>query len=166
MRGTDVTRGRWSGSSPRGTIHLDASLTEIVAAVTAIGGMCGLSVKYLVDRVSARQTALEKRQADEKIQRDAERAHHELKVEQERIRWEAVMTDRMSEMRREIRLQEHEISYLRVVSDAYLRHIAALEGLMRAAGISIPVLHVPEYRPVAIDDDGDDRRGRRQVEAC
>ncbi|WP_192843462.1 peptidoglycan-binding domain-containing protein [Aureimonas sp. N4] len=59
----------------------------------------------------------------------------------------ARMHDNINEMRRELRHQEHEIHYLRMVSDAYLRHIAALESLMRTAGIQIPALVLPIQAP-------------------
>lgn len=65
------------------------------------------------------------------------------------------MQDQLFELRREIRLQEHEIGYLRLVGQAYLRHIAALEGLMRAANIGIPDLDIPAYRPPMFGEDGE-----------
>ncbi len=132
---------------------MDATFTEIVAAIVAVGGLGGGGMKFLFDRVSKRQTALEAKQEAERTRLEAERVRHELRIEQERQRWEAVMQAQISEMRREIRLQEREIGHLRMISDAYLRHIAALEGLMRAAGIQIPLLVLPTM-PL-ITDEGD-----------
>ncbi|WP_279483994.1 hypothetical protein [Aureimonas sp. SK2] len=84
-----------------------------------------------------------------------ERVRHELKIEQERLIWERVMQDQLFELRRELRLQEHEIGHLRTVGQAYLRHITLLEGLMRAANINIPILQMPEYRPPVFGEDGE-----------
>lgn len=145
---------------------MDATLTEIVAAIVAVGGLTGGGLKFVSDRLTARQTrienrqaerqtALEKKQEEERTRLEAERVRHELKIEQERLRWERVMQDQLFELRREIRLQEHEIGYLRTVGQAYLRHIAALEGLMRAANINIPVLDIPAYKPPIFGDDGE-----------
>ena len=131
---------------------MDASLTEIVAALVAVGGLTGTGMKFLFDRVSSRQTKLESKQEAERTRLEAERVRHELRIEQERLRWEKVMQDQLLELRREIRMQEHEIGSLRLLADAYLRHIAALEGLMRAAGITIPILVLPEYRPAITDE--------------
>ncbi len=36
-----------------------------------------------------------------------------------------------------------------------LRHIAALEGLMRSANINIPDLDIPAYRPPSFGEDGE-----------
>ena len=150
---------------------MDASLTEIAGAVVAVGGVLGATGKYLLDRVSKRQTDLETRQENERTRLEAERVRHEIKVETERLRWEKVMQEQIAEMRREIRLQDHEIGFLRQISDAYLRHILALEQLMRAAGIQIPELVLPRYAAPPMDDeetveDEDRRRRRRRGEAC
>lgn len=135
------------GGGRPGVHSVEASLTEIVGSIVALGTLFGGALKYLLDRVSKRQEALERAQDEERTRQEAQRILHETRIEQERIRWESVMHDNIAEMRREIRHQEHEIHYLRTVSDAYLRHIAALEGLMRAAGIQIPALVLPIQAP-------------------
>ncbi len=122
---------------------MEASLTEIVAAIVALGTLFGGSLKYLLDRVSRRQEALERAQDEERTRQEAERIRHEVKVETERLRWEQVMNDQLSELRREVRQQDHQISDLRTLADAYLRHIMALEGLMRSQGIQIPQFVMP-----------------------
>lgn len=139
-------------------------IAGIIVALVAVLGTLGAGIKFVVirmdrkqrlveERQAAKQKALEDRQTAEQTRLEAERVRHELKIEQERIRWEALMEDRIKELRREIRLQEHEIGYLRVVSDAYLRHIAALEGLMRSKGIEIPELKLPTYSPLEEPED-------------
>ena len=115
---------------------------ELILAYVALLGALGGGMKYVLARMDRERTRVE-----------AERVRHELKVETERLRWEELMENQIRELRREIRLQEHEIGYLRVVSDAYLRHIAALEGLMKASGITIPELKLPVYRPLVETED-------------
>lgn len=123
--------------------------TEMVVALTGTMGAVGAGFKFawnsIAKRIRDSETRLdaERRQSELKI--EAERIQHELKIENERLRYEAVIADQIKEMRRELSLQEREITYLRRVSDAYLRHIAVLEQLMRRAGIEIPHLDLPEY---------------------
>jgi hypothetical protein len=95
---------------------MDATFAEIVAGIVAVGGLTGTGLKFVSDRLTARQTriearqierqtALEKKQEEERTRIEAERVRHELKVEQERLRWERVMQDQFHEMRRDLRLQ-------------------------------------------------------------
>lgn len=134
-----------------GTVDING---EFLAAAGGVLGTLGFGARYLIERVSRRQTALETKQENDRTRAEAERVRHELKVEQERIRWEKLMQDQIVEMRREIRVQERQIDNLTLISDAYLRHISALEALMRAAGIQIPHLILPQ---ITISDEGDDR---------
>jgi hypothetical protein len=112
-------------------------------AIVALGGLFGAALRDLLDRVSKKQADLERRQEDDRTRLEAERVRHELKVDTERIRWERVMQDQLNALRTEVRNQDQQLEYLRTISGAYMRHIAALEGLMRAAGIQIPVLVIP-----------------------
>ncbi|GGD28612.1 hypothetical protein [Aureimonas glaciei] len=100
----------------------------------------------MLDRVSGKQANLERRQEDDRTRLEAERVRHELKVDTERIRWERVMQDQLSALRTEVRNQDQQLEYLRTIS-GYMRHIAALEGLIRAAGIQIPALVIPTPPP-------------------
>lgn len=123
--------------------------TEMVVALTGTMGAIGAGLKFawttIARRIRESETRLSEQRRDSELKIEAERIQHELKVENERLRYEALIQDQIREMRREMAQQEREITYLRRVSDAYLRHIAVLEQLMRRAGIEIPPLDLPEY---------------------
>lgn len=123
--------------------------TEMVVALTGTLGAIGAGFKFAWNSIAKKirdsevRLDTERRQSELKI--EAERIQHELKVENERLRYEALIQDQIREMRREMAQQEREITHLRRMSDAYMRHIVVLEQLMRQAGIDIPPLELPEY---------------------
>ena len=112
--------------------------TEMVVALTGVMGAAGAGVKFAWNTIA-------KRVRDSEVRLEAERVRHELKIENERLRYESVIADQIRDMRREMSQQDREISHLRRMSDAYMRHIVVLEQLMRQAGIDIPPLELPEY---------------------
>ncbi|MDE0924928.1 hypothetical protein [Aurantimonas coralicida] len=112
--------------------------TEMVVALTGVMGAAGAGVKFAWNTIA-------KRVRDSELRLEAERVRHELKIENERLRYESVIADQIRDMRREMSQQDREISHLRRMSDAYMRHIVVLEQLMRQAGIEIPILELPEY---------------------
>lgn len=143
-----------SRSKRQGFGDMTIFTAEMILAIVALLGCLGGGGKFVISRLEHQRTQLE-----------AERIRYELRIENERIKHEASVAERIAEMRREITHQDREIADLRVMSDAYLRHIAALEALMRAAGIQIPELRLPILRAaIEIDDieDGDRKRRRRR----
>ena len=145
-------------------VTMEFFTAELILAYVSLLGALGAGIRFVVVRLdakqkaaeeaqAAKQKAAEERQEAERTRLEAERVRHELKLEQERLRWEQLMSDQLLALRREIKLQEHEVSHLRDMSGAYLRHILILEGLMRAAGIEIPELKLPIYKPLEEPED-------------
>jgi len=122
---------------------------EMVVALTGTIGAIGAGLKFawttIARRIRESETRLSEQRRDFEKKIEAERIQHELKVETERLRYEAVIANQITEMRREMTKQDREITHLRRMSDAYMRHIVVLEQLMRQAGIDIPILELPEY---------------------
>ncbi|SMC56934.1 hypothetical protein SAMN06297251_10428 [Fulvimarina manganoxydans] len=68
----------------------------------------------------------------------------EERLEAERARSEAMLRGQIDELRSEIRQQDGEITWLRRVNEAYMRHSLRLEAMVVGAGLSVPEVELPE----------------------
>lgn len=68
----------------------------------------------------------------------------EERLEAERARSEATLRGQIDELRSEIRQQDGEITWLRGVNEAYMRHSLRLEAMVVGADLTVPEIELPE----------------------
>lgn len=103
-----------------------AGLTGIITALSGVLISFGAGVKWMLTR-------MDKASENERTWQSAERAKLEVQF-MERI---DTLADR-------IRSQEAEIEATRKELRYYVRHVGVLEGLLRANGVEMPVLELPD----------------------